>query len=965
MRTKTQLKIWTNKVEKKRVMVTPVRVNPVLLHPDEQRMNLAGEWRFRLDPDDTGVRKEWFRKPHILAEKIGVPGSWQGQGFGGDEEEEVWDFRLKARIFRASYQGTAWYGRAFTVPEQWREKQLWLLFGGAHPTAEVWVNGCKVGENHNPMVPFGFDITGISKPGKENFVLVRISEEDRIYGFSWNFQARWSGLYRNVELLATGDKSIDYCRIYPDLDEKTVTVKVRICGRARLKEETRLIISVRPADGTGRPRDVAVPVEDTGISEALKIPDAVPWTPDRPFLYRADMKILRGKEVLDARSERIGFVKIDTEGKHIRIGGEPYYLRGTGDFVHCPETGCPDTDRVRWRRKLKTLRDYGYNYVRCQSHVPVPEYMDAADEAGLIVQSEAGMLGAWGGMNQYHIYAWPQPLPAYREHLREQWNLVIRRDINHPCASIYCMSNELAAFPAGGKDDRSNTMFFPRTAWRCYEETKRLKPSAMVLWTDGGFSEILPADFLNTEAGMDKKTELPVIQHEFRWWSSFPDVRIIKKYSGALRHWSAEMALKAASERGISHILEKAAENSQRLQFIETKGKMENCRRDYPRLAGICHFDAMDAVPSPQGIIDEFYEKKYADSASWRQTNGDAVILSSLNFNDRVLIEGQAFSCNLSVSDFSHPHFREPLLRWRLIIGNKECSSGQIRYKHIPFRTCAAGKIKTEVPGVKTPVKGYLEAYLSEDKKSITNRWDLWVFPEAAVPSKELAVSGKPQDTWLKRYGRIPHFSRKDHVRLLFTEQFDGIAENFARSGGSVFVAAAEGTVRPFYPKLGLSEGRYFFTPPANYGPYEDGNNGTIILNHPMLGDFPHEGFADLQFYRMLAESPPLDLEYLGLNDGDPVIRAVHSYPLCRPIGYLLERRLGKGSVIISAIDFNRDWPEARYLLYQICGYVSGKKEKAPPLSETALAALHSAGELMKLSIPLKSRKAVKSRKRR
>jgi len=153
--------------------------------------------------------------------------------------------------------------------------------------------------------------------------------------------------------------------------------------------------------------------------------------------------------------------------------------------------------------------------------------------------------------------------------------------------------------------------------------------------------------------------------------------------------------------------------------------------------------------------------------------------------------------------------------------------------------------------------------------------------------------------------------------------------------------------VRPFNPKLGLSIGRYFFTTPANYGPYEDGNDGSIIMSHAMFGDFPHEGFADLQFYRLIAESPPLDLEPLGLSDGDPVIRAVHTYPVCHPLGYLLERRLGEGGIIVSALDLTPSWPEARHLLSRVCGYAAGA-DFAPQfeLSEDALTQLQAGSTL-------------------
>ena len=94
----------------------------------------------------------------------------------------------------------------------------------------------------------------------------------------------------------------------------------------------------------------------------------------------------------------------------------------------------------------------------------------------------------------------------------------------------------------------------------------------------------------------------------------------------------------------------------------------------------------------------------------------------------------------------------------------------------------------------------------------------------------------------------------------------------------------------------------------------------------PRSADFPHEGFADLQFFRLMEKSPPLDLERLDLAQGDPVIRTIHRYPVCRPLAYLLERSVGKGGLIISSLDLNPLWPEARYLLAQFCMYASSKR---------------------------------------
>jgi hypothetical protein len=242
-----------------------------------------------------------------------------------------------------------------------------------------------------------------------------------------------------------------------------------------------------------------------------------------------------------------------------------------------------------------------------------------------------------------HVYQWPTPTPDNYPILKRQWDLVVERDACHPSATLYCMSNECW----------TNTDF-PRIAWECYRATKARKPAALVIWTDGGYNKDLPADFINQNADAFTPEALaaldkPLIEHEFKWWSSFPDVRLREKYTGAVRPYAAEIAAVAAARHSQTHLLETYAKNSQRLQFLEAKGKMESLRRDRPTLAGICHFNAMDTNPSPQGILDEFYERKLADAATWRETNGDTVVLSSLGFDDRCLTAGGRVTVRFSV----------------------------------------------------------------------------------------------------------------------------------------------------------------------------------------------------------------------------------------------------------------------------------------------------------------------------
>jgi len=902
----------------------PVRVNPVLRNKDERVITLAGKWRFRLDPKDEGKRLGWFKKPPVFKDEISVPGCWQGQGFGDDGKDFIWDFRIRARTFRATYKGTGWYARKLSVPEAWKGKRIWLNFGAAYPSAEIWLNGKKLGSHGEPFVPFGFEITPLVSFERENFLAVRISEENRVYGLSFECRGNWSGLYRSVELSATGDSFMERCWLYPDVDRRKIRCTIKVQGKTKSDD---LNVSVLVRERNGRPVAKACRALKSGKDLVFDVPVAEPklWSPESPYLYVVDVVLRRADEVMDAVTERVGFVKLSTRGKHFCINDEPYYIRQTGDHMAFPETGSPDTDRARWRKKLKALKSYGYNAVRCCDHTSTPEYYDVADELGLLIQGEIGMLGAWGGQSAWHIYAWPQPHPKFRETMRSQWNHTVMRDVNHPSAILYSMGNELQTY--------NNNTHFPKVAWRCYRETKKIKPNAFVIWSSGGLNEKLPQDFVNYEGYYDDKTSLPMIQHEFRWWVSYPDVRIKRKYKNtAMRPVEIDIAEEAAARAGLRHLLPVVAHNSQRLQYVEMKAKMERCRRDFKKLAGICHFLAMDMHCAPMGVIDYFYEKKLIDAKTWLQSIGDTVILMDHNFEDRVYASGQAFEVKLSISDFSHPPLKAKMLNWELSDGTRTLASGSLRCNHKPFCTSPLGVIKTKLPETAKARELKLAVSIDDGKRKISNAWDFWLFPKKVELPKSVMLYGNAGGAPLRKI-RDAYKIRSFRVavgkvpRILITEKVDKDILDFARVGGRVLLIAGEGIVRHFYPPFlaeGWDEGLYLFAPQACYPPYEDGHQGSIIRKHRMLGDFPHEGFMDLQFFRMLVDAPAVELDPLGRLKEEPVIRQFGTYQVCQKLAYLLEFALGKGGIIISALNLDPKLPEARYLLSQILKYAAG-----------------------------------------
>ena len=207
--------------------------------------------------------------------------------------------------------------------------------------------------------------------------------------------------------------------------------------------------------------------------------------------------------------------------------------------------------------------------------------------------------------------------------------------------------------------------------------------------------------------------------------------------------------------------------------------------------------------------------------------------------------------------------------------------------------------------------------------------------PKNSTRIPPAGIYRQPEHTWLKEVKsrdltRVEPETLKGYAGVLLTETIDEAVVDFMHEGGRVILAASEGLVRPTSPSWPpmWNAARYFYTPPANYPTYEDRMNGTIIQKHPALGNLPHESFADLLFFRMIGNSAPVDIEALGLVEGDPIIRCIHQYAVGRSLAYLAECALGKGGLILCSLDMNQSWPEARYLFEQLCRYADGDKFK-------------------------------------
>ncbi|MFO1497753.1 MAG: glycoside hydrolase family 2 TIM barrel-domain containing protein [Verrucomicrobiota bacterium] len=573
----------------------PSSVGPV--SGDRPRLDLSGEWEFKLDPDDVGRAERYFEASVAYDRKIAVPGAWNAQGVAypsepslrayekaaAEEHQHLYGLGTLGKQSESAkldsvYPGPAWYRKRVTIPLEWKDKVPWLVFGGVHREAEVWVNGQSVGSHNSYLTPFRIDLSNRAKADDTITVAVRVDARrnrarDPLMGCFDTLDflyITWGGLYRPVTLEATERDRFGDIFILPRLADSTAEMRIHLEG----PRPGAVTILADAADAEGSPAASAKTKLVAGEADAvLQLPIVRPrlWSPTSPHLYTARLSLLDGERTVDARSIRFGMREFQVAGGKFLLNGQPIFLRGYGDDCIFPTTICPPADKALLKQRLAAARSYGFNYVRHHSWIPPEEYLEAADELGMMLQPEFPF-----------AYRWDLPTtPEAKQAALDQWQAIIRLHRNHPSIVTWCMGNELY-----DSFDLAPEM---------YRLAKQLDPTRPVVDSDGcNFSHQTrnTLDFMVVQFGeghsigfndgkydFGQEIRKPVIAHEMGYFVTLPDLAQFDQFGSGLRPYWLTQARDLAAHNGMASEYPAWLASSYRLQATCFKSNMEAARR--------------------------------------------------------------------------------------------------------------------------------------------------------------------------------------------------------------------------------------------------------------------------------------------------------------------------------------------------------------------------------------------------
>ncbi|WP_083671823.1 glycoside hydrolase family 2 TIM barrel-domain containing protein [Sphingomonas montana] len=403
---------------------------------------LADGWRF-VQADPEGAERPGL--DDRAWQPVSVPHDWAIAG----------PFRRDAKAAGENGflpSGVAWYRRMLDVKPR-AGRRTFIEFDGIMERSGIWVNGHHVGYRPMGYVGQRYDITRHLRADARNMVAVRADT-------SAAPSSRWytgSGLYRHVRLIETGDVHIPQGGAYvrtPTITAVRATAAMAIDVRndASMPMAVRIEVAVTDPDGREVARHVT-PATSIAAGRALTVPADVAiasprrWDISDPALYRATVRVLAADgTVLDDEVVPFGIraARFDPatgfwlNGRNLKLKGVALHQDGGAVGAAVP--------LAVWRQRLTALKSQGVNAIRTAHNVPAPEFLDLADQLGLLVMDEL--------FDQWNVAKTPEDYHLFFGdwHKRDTLDMV-RRDRNHPSIILWSAGNEIhdTAYPVQAK----------------------------------------------------------------------------------------------------------------------------------------------------------------------------------------------------------------------------------------------------------------------------------------------------------------------------------------------------------------------------------------------------------------------------------------------------------------------------------------------------------------------------------
>jgi hypothetical protein len=873
--------------------------------PATEIISLAGEWKFRLDPEDVGKRELWYAQ--ALPDVICLPGSLQEQAYGfevdlqtqwtGQVVDSAWYNAPQYAKYREAgkakvpfwlnpdrhYVGAAWYQREIVIPSGWRNKSVWLELERPHWETTLFVDGIESASLNSLSVPHRYELKDIA-PGRHVITLrvdnrVHIPVGINAHSVSDHTQSNWNGIVGKLLLTARPKAHLDELQIFPNAEEKSVEIRLSILGESGPNAQLRLLAETMNGEALGAEAIIELQPSQRQLIANLKLPDSLKlWSEHQPNCYRIKTS-LTAEDGIHTRYTTFGFRTLSKEGTRFLLNKQPIFMRGTLECCIFPLTGYPATDKAYWRKICGTAKNFGLNHIRFHSWCPPEAAFEMADSIGIYLQVECAAwatVGNGSALDQW-IYA--------------EGDRILKEYGNHPSFCMMVYGNEpggrnqvayLSELVDYWKQKDNRRLYASAAGWPYTPNSDYWNaPDPRIQAWGSELKSIINAQPPSTDFDWRDRIrkDMPTISHEIGQWCVYPNFEEIGKYTGVMKAKNFEIFQETLAEAGLADMSERFLYASGKLQTLCYKADIEAAMRT-PGFAGFQLLDLHDFPGQGTalvGVLDPFWDTKgYVTAEEYSRFCNETVPL--VRFPKLVWLNNETLKAPIEIAHFGEQALHQKRIACTIAdVDGTVYLSKTFEKEQIPLDNCIeVGEIELPLAAITRPAQ--LKVTVAVEGTSFRNQWNIWVYP---VQKTEVKAPIFIADKWDKQ-----------------------IAERLNR-GESVLLATPRASVLPERGgDIAVGFSSIFWNTAWTRGQAPHTLGICCDPAHPALAAFPNEGFSDYQWWDLLTQCDAMDLRDFP-KDFRPTIYIIDDWFSNRRLGLLFEAKVGKGKLMVCSANLH------------------------------------------------------------
>ena len=535
-------------------------------------INLNGEWDFEIDNSKSGVERGILERP--LSSIITVPFCPESELSG---------------VGNTDFMQSVFYRKTVTLKkEQLSRGRVFLHVGACDFETTVWINKKEVGRHFGGYTHFSFDITEFAVEG-DNVIDIRAVDDTKSrrqasgkqsmqYASRGCNYTRTTGIWQTVWLEFVPESHIKNFKIYPSIDDCSVTVQFELCGSGALSAIAKYEGAVVGA--------AELSFAEYSATLKIDLSELHLWEIGAGRLY--DLELSFGD---DRVSSYFGMRSVALD-KAFKLNGEPVFQRLVLDQGFYPDGIYTAKSEEELEKDIKISMAVGFNGARLHQKVFEPRFLYHCDRLGYMVWGE---YPNWG-LDHSESYCLETFVP--------EWLEALARDFNHPSIIGWCPFNETWNNPPHYATQINEVLKI------AYEVTKAYDQTRPCIDTSGNYH--VKTDIYDTH---DYEQNIETYRERYKKLND--EGELYDKYHER-QHWRGE-PLFISEYGGIGiHIAEKTATQwcygnaaASYDEFYERYAGLTDALLDCKYLIGFCYTQLYDVEQEQNGLYTYSREPKF------------------------------------------------------------------------------------------------------------------------------------------------------------------------------------------------------------------------------------------------------------------------------------------------------------------------------------------------------------------